>query len=66
MVKVSPQDIKIEGFLGKTKVRWYEPSSFILRSCMNDLNNIYSYSPQPKAFRNYEILVGQVRDYSTR
>jgi hypothetical protein len=57
---------KIEGFRGKTKVNWLDPAQFIVRCCMNDLNNLYSHSPRPPALRNYEIFVGVVRDYSTR
>lgn len=57
---------RIDGFRGGTKVRLYEPGTFVLHSCLNDLNNIHSYSPRPRALRHHEVLVGQVRDYSTR
>ncbi len=50
----------------ESKVRWFDSAGFILRCCMNDLNNVSSYRPTPKALKNYGILVGMVRDYSTR
>jgi hypothetical protein len=57
---------QIAGFRQKGKGGWLEPTSFILQCCVNDLHDIYSYQPRPSALRNYDILVGNVRDYSTR
>jgi hypothetical protein len=57
---------KIEGFRRKGKVNWLEPGQFILTRCHADLNDLYSYSPRPRALRNYDIFVDMVRDYSTR
>jgi hypothetical protein len=57
---------KIEGFRRKGKVNWLDPAQHILGCCWNDLNNLYSYAPRPASLRNHDILVGIVRDYSTR
>jgi hypothetical protein len=56
----------IDGFRGNTKVKWLDPGTFILTRCFADLNDLHSYSPRPRALRNYNILVGVVRDYATR
>jgi hypothetical protein len=56
----------IEGFRRKTKGDWLDPGEFILSRCILDLNDLYSYSPRPRALRNYDIFVGVIRDYSTR
>lgn len=56
----------IEGFRGNTKVHWYRPGEFILDCCIYNLRDLRSYSPRPSALRNRDVLVGQVRAYSTR
>jgi hypothetical protein len=56
----------IDGFRRKGKGGWMDPAGYILGCCLIDLNDIHSYSPTPRALRNYNILVGVVRDYATR
>lgn len=55
---------QIEGFRRKAKGNWLDPGQYIVRSCMNDLNSLYS--PRPTALKNHDILVGVVRSYSMR
>jgi hypothetical protein len=57
---------QIEGFQRKGKGNWLDPGQYLLGCFWNDLNDLYSYSPTPHAFRNYDLLVGLVRAYSTR
>ena len=57
---------KIEGFRRQAKRKWLGPADYILGLCWNDLNDLHSYAPLPKARRNYDVLVGVVRAYSTR
>jgi hypothetical protein len=48
----------------RRKGNWLDPGQRILSECWNDLNNLYS--PRPGRFRNDDLLVGIVRDFSTR
>jgi hypothetical protein len=57
---------RVEGFRRKAKGNWMDPGQYIVRCSMNELNDLHSYSPRPSVFRNYDLLVGVVRDYSTR
>ena len=55
----------IEGFR-RRKGNWLDPGQYILGSCWNDLNVLHWHSPPSSVPRNYDLLVGVVRDYSTR
>ena len=53
----------IDGFRARA---WMDPGQFIVQNCRNNLNQIYSYSRETATYRNYEALIGVVRDYSER
>jgi hypothetical protein len=55
---------EIEGFHRKAKGNWLDPGARILGCCHNDLNELYFYSPIGS--KNYDVLVGMVRDFSKR
>jgi hypothetical protein len=56
----------IEGFRRKGKGNHLDPAGSIFGFCWNDLNNLHFYSPLPNTPGNYNVLVGVVRDFSTR
>jgi len=56
----------IEGFRRKPKGYWLDPPQRILGLCWSDLNKLCWYCPRTREIRNYDVLVGVVRDFSTR
>jgi hypothetical protein len=56
----------VEGFRRKAKGNWLDPPQRILNDCWSDLNRLYFSNPDLRDARNYNGLVGIVRDFSTR
>lgn len=57
---------RVDGFRRKGKGDWLDPAEFIFARCALDLNDAHSYAPRPSTLKNHDILVGVVRNYSTR